>query len=66
MTVRKILGSIRLPQGNHSLAKLENGSYAVGNISFGRQIPDIAQFPDLDTAFLHWRGALYSTSTTPR
>lgn len=63
MTVRKILGSIKLPQGNHSVAKLDNGCYAVGNISYGRHIPDTAQYPDLDTAFTHWREALYNVSS---
>ncbi len=62
MTVRKILGSINLPQGNHAVAKLDNGQYAVGDLCYGKTISMESQFPDLDSAFAHWSNELVTTS----
>lgn len=61
MTVRKILGSIVLPHGNHAVAKLSNGRYAVGNLKYGNVVAAPEQFPDLDAAFAHWRKTMESS-----
>lgn len=66
MTVRKILGNINLPQGNHAVAKLDNGRYAVGNLSYGKTIPVDSQFPDLDSAFAYWSKELLTTATAAK
>jgi len=52
--VRKILGGIVIDQMKHSIGKLENGSYAVGKIRVGQQVPPEAQFSTLGAAYDHW------------
>ncbi len=54
MTVRKILGKVDHKYGNHAVAKLECGRYAVGNIRVGRHAKNADVFNDFDQAFDHW------------
>lgn len=59
MEVRKILGNIILHNGNHAIAKLANGHYAVGNLHKGNSVPVSEQFHDFDKAFKYWYETLY-------
>jgi hypothetical protein len=54
MRVKKILGKVTKEYINHSVAKLENGRYAVGQLIIGQTIEMDAQFETLDAAFDHW------------
>lgn len=54
MQVRKILGGIVNDQINHSIAKLENGCFAVGRLAAGQKIPLNSQFITLNAAYDHW------------
>lgn len=54
MTVRKILGSIHLKHGNHSIGKLSNGLYSVGNLYQGKCIPPEQHFESFNAAFDYW------------
>ena len=54
MSIHKILGNIVLQHGNLALAKLENGYYAVGNLFYGKEVPDHEQFKDFNAAFRKW------------
>lgn len=58
MEVRKILGNIVLKNGNHAIAKLANGYYAVGNMFHGKRVSGLEQFHDFDKAFEHWYDSL--------
>jgi len=63
MTVRKILGKVDHKQGNHAVAKLSNGQYAVGNIRFGRCAANSNLFDDFDQAFAYWVETLHQIPT---
>lgn len=54
MRVRKILGRVIKEHINHSVAKLENGRYAVGQLIHGQTVEMDSQFDTLDAAFNHW------------
>ncbi len=54
MHVRKILGSIVVAGHHHAIAKLTNGSYAVGNVSHGKKVPENEHIADFDTAVDLW------------
>lgn len=58
MRIKKILGSVVQGHVNHSVAKLENGCYAVGQIVLGQTVKMNAQFETLDAAFDHWLATL--------
>ena len=54
MRVRKILGRVVKDDINHSVAKLENNHYAVGQLEVGQIVARHSQFETLDAAFDHW------------
>lgn len=54
MRIRKILGRVVKEHVNHCVAKLENGHYAVGQLTVGQTVEIGAQFETLDAAFEHW------------
>lgn len=58
MRIRKILGTVVQGHINHSVAKLENGHYAVGHLTLGQIVKMENQFETLDTAFEHWLAVL--------
>jgi len=58
MRIRKILGSVVKEHINHSVAKLENGRYAVGRLTLGQTVEVDGQFETLDAAFDHWLATL--------
>ena len=58
MRIRKILGRVAKEHINHSVAKLENGRYAVGRLVLGQTVEMEAQFETLDDAFDHWLATL--------
>lgn len=58
MQIRKILGRVVKDGVNHSVAKLENDHYAVGQIVLGQTVKMDAQFETLDAAFDHWLATL--------
>lgn len=58
MRIRKILGKVVKEHINHSVAKLENGRYAVGHLTLGQRVKMDAQFETLDAAFEHWLATL--------
>lgn len=58
MRIRKILGKVVKEHINHSVAKLENDRYAVGQLTVGQTIELDAQFETLDAAFEHWLATL--------
>lgn len=58
MRIRKILGRVVKANINHSVAKLENDRYAVGQLTLGQTIEMDAQFDTLDAAFDHWLATL--------
>ncbi len=58
MRIRKILGRVVRANINHSVAKLENDRYAVGQLALGQTVETDAQFDTLDAAFEHWLATL--------
>ena len=58
MRIKKILGKVTKEDVNHSVAKLENNRYAVGELTVGQMIEVDAQFETLDAAFDHWLATL--------
>jgi hypothetical protein len=58
MRIKKILGRIAKDHINHSVAKLENNRYAVGQLILGQTVAMDAQFDTLDAAFDHWLATL--------
>ena len=58
MRIRKILGRVVKEHINHSVAKLENNRYAVGQLTLGQTVATDAQFDTLDAAFDHWLATL--------
>lgn len=58
MRIRKILGRVVKEHINHSVAKLENDRYAVGQLTLGQTVEMDAQFDTLDAAFEHWLATL--------
>lgn len=58
MRIRKILGRVVKADINHSVAKLENDRYAVGQLAVGQTVEMDAQFDTLDDAFKHWLATL--------
>jgi len=58
MRIEKILGSVVQGHISHSIAKLENGCYAVGHLTHGQTVRADDQFKTLDTAFEHWVSTL--------
>ena len=54
MQVRKILGGVVIDQMSHSIAKLEDGKYAVGKLQVGQRVQPDAQFGSLSAAYDHW------------
>lgn len=58
MRIKKILGSVVQGHISHSIAKLENGCYAVGHLTHGQTVRTDDQFKTLDTAFEHWVNTL--------
>ena len=58
MRIKKILGRVAKDHINHSVAKLENDRYAVGQLTVGQTIELDAQFETLDAAFDHWLATL--------
>jgi hypothetical protein len=58
MRIRKILGRVVKEHINHSVAKLENNRYAVGQLILGQTVAMDAQFDTLDAAFDHWLATL--------
>jgi len=58
MRIRKILGRVVRANINHSVAKLENDRYAVGQLALGQTVEMDAQFDTLDAAFEHWLATL--------
>jgi len=58
MRIRKILGKVVKEHINHSVAKLENDRYAVGQLAVGQTVAMDAQFETLDAAFNHWLATL--------
>lgn len=58
MRIRKILGRVVKADINHSVAKLENDRYAVGQLALGQTVAMDAQFDTLDAAFEHWLATL--------
>lgn len=58
MRIRKILGRVVKEHINHSVAKLENNRYAVGQLTLGQTVEMDAQFDTLDAAFDHWLATL--------
>lgn len=60
MRVRKLLGGVvnKITGGMHSVAKLENGLYAVGDLSLGQRIYAHLQFQTLSDACKHWAATL--------
>lgn len=66
MRIRKILGRVTKEHINHSVAKLENDRYAVGQLTVGQTIEMNAQFETLDAAFDHWLATLPSMTKPAR
>lgn len=58
MRIRKILGRVEKDNVDHSVAKLENNRYAVGQLKVGQTVEEDAQFDTLDAAFDHWLSTL--------
>lgn len=58
MRIRKILGRVVKDDINHSVAKLENNRYAVGQLVLGQIVARSSQFETLDAAFDHWLATL--------
>ena len=58
MQVKKILGEVRVNGRTHSIAKLENGRFAVGTLTIGQAIKPAQQFDTVDSAFDHWYATL--------
>lgn len=58
MRIRKILGRVVKEHISHSVAKLENDRYAVGQLAVGQMVAMDAQFETLDAAFNHWLATL--------
>ncbi len=58
MQVRKILGGVAIERQSHSIGKLSNGRYAVGNLFPGKTVADSQQFDTLDAAFDHWYASI--------
>ncbi len=58
MRIRKILGRVVKEHINHSVAKLENNRYAVGQLTIGQVVEIDAQFDTLEAAFKHWVATL--------
>ncbi len=56
--IRKILGRVVTENVSHSVAKLENDYYAVGQLTVGQMVEADAQFETLDAAFDHWLATL--------
>jgi hypothetical protein len=56
--IRKILGGAVIEHVSHSVAKLENGHYAVGQLAVGQSVETGVQFETLDAAFDHWLATL--------
>lgn len=54
MRVRKILGRVVTGNVSHSVAKLENDHYAVGQLTVGQMVETGAEFETLNAAFDHW------------
>lgn len=54
MRIRKILGRVAKGHVNHSVAKLENNRYAVGQLMVGQTVGMEDQFETLDAAFDYW------------
>lgn len=48
--IRKILGSVVIEHVSHSVAKLGNNRYAVGELTIGQTVAIDAQFEILDAA----------------
>ena len=58
MRIKKILGRVTKEHVNHSVAKLENDRYAVGQLAIGQAVAPEEQFETLDAAFDHWLATL--------
>lgn len=58
MRIRKILGRVVKEHVIHSIAKLENNRYAVGQLTLGQTVEMDSQFETLDAAFEHWLATL--------
>ncbi|MDP4028329.1 MAG: hypothetical protein Q8P42_05100 [Gallionella sp.] len=58
MRVRKIIGKVAQEHISHSIAKLENGRYAVGRLTLWQAVESDDQFETLDDAFEHWLATL--------
>ena len=58
MRIRKIIGRVANKHVNHSVAKLENNRYAVGQLTLGQTVAMGAQFETLEAAFDHWLATL--------
>ena len=66
MQISTILSNISTPRGNQVLAKLMNGRYAVGNLSYRSEVPEHEQFDDFKQAFYKWYNAIHNDSGQPR
>lgn len=58
MRIEKILGSIVIDDMDHSVARLENGRYAVGSLMIGKRVAREVQFETVVDAFEHWLATL--------
>lgn len=65
MRIRKILGGVLNARTGrtHSVAKLENGQYAVGDVALGQVVYVHSQFKTLVAACDHWSATLPSCET---
>ncbi len=54
MQISRILGNIDTPQGTQVFAVLDNGHYAVGVLSAHSDVPDDAQYANLELALYKW------------
>lgn len=64
MRVEKVLGSILIDDIDHSVAKLENGRYAVGSLMLGKMVEMEVQFETVVGAFEHWLATLPITEVS--
>jgi hypothetical protein len=60
MHVRHILGNVSTPWGNQVIAKLFNGRYAVGDLSYRSEVPETEQFEDFKQALYKWYNAIHN------